>query len=64
MKEPTNTPSQVLEGHSEKIYFIKFHPLACDVLASGSYDMTVKVWDLAGHHDPITLTGHTEQASS
>lgn len=63
LKEPTNTPDQVLEGHSEKIYFIKFHPLARDVLASGSYDMTVRVWDLTKEHEPITLQGHTDQAS-
>ncbi|XP_046688777.1 LOW QUALITY PROTEIN: coronin-7-like, partial [Homalodisca vitripennis] len=64
LTEPTNSPDTVLEGHSEKIYFIKFHPLAQDVLASGSYDMTVRVWDLTRGYDPITLQGHTDQMFS
>uniref|UniRef100_A0A1B6F9M1 Coronin n=1 Tax=Cuerna arida TaxID=1464854 RepID=A0A1B6F9M1_9HEMI len=64
LTEPTNSPETVLEGHSEKIYFIKFHPLAQDVLASGSYDMTVRVWDLTRGYDPITLHGHTDQMFS
>jgi WD40 repeat protein len=59
--EPTNEPDAVLAGHSEKIYFIKFHPLAEDVLASGSYDMTVRIWDLATRTDRIVLQGHTDQ---
>lgn len=61
LAEPTNMPDSVLEGHSEKIYFIKFHPLALDVLASGSYDMTVRIWDLSREHESIVLHGHTDQ---
>ncbi|CAG2058884.1 unnamed protein product [Timema podura] len=61
LSEPTNTPQVVLAGHSEKIYFIKFHPLAKDVLASASYDMTVRIWDLATKTEKIILQGHTDQ---
>ncbi|XP_068081154.1 coronin-7 [Anabrus simplex] len=64
LTEPTNQPDTVLEGHSEKIYFIKFHPLAKDVLATGSYDMTVRIWDLASQTEKITLLGHTDQMFS
>jgi coronin-7 len=59
--EPTNEPDTILSGHSEKIYFIKFHPLAKDVLASGSYDMTIRIWDLATQEERIVLLGHTDQ---
>ncbi|KAJ9590762.1 hypothetical protein L9F63_016278, partial [Diploptera punctata] len=53
LAEPTNEPHKVLAGHSEKIYFIKFHPLAEDVLASGSYDMTIRIWDLATEEEKL-----------
>lgn len=61
LPEPTNTPDQILARHSEKIYFIKFHPLAKDVLASGSYDMTIRIWDLLSQTEKIVLEGHTDQ---
>lgn len=57
--EPTNTPAQEFNAHSDKIYFIKFHPTAKDVLASGSYDMTVRIWCLNGAEENIVLKGHT-----
>lgn len=63
LTEPTNVPEKVLEGHQEKIYFIKFHPLASDVLASGSYDMTVRIWNLASGEEKLQLHGHTDQVS-
>jgi len=64
LAEPTNMPNTVLVGHTEKIYFIKFHPLAEDVLASGSYDMTVRIWDLETQTERIVLQGHTDQMFS
>ncbi|XP_072171377.1 coronin-7-like [Diadema setosum] len=57
-------PDSVLRGHNEKIYFIKFHPLASDVLLSASYDMTLKIWDLTSSEEIITLDGHTDQIFS
>ncbi|XP_029668166.1 coronin-7 isoform X2 [Formica exsecta] len=68
--EPTNEPKHVIEAHTDKIYLIKFHPLASNVLASASYDMTVKVWDLSLLTSTetaiakITLIGHTDQIFS
>lgn len=35
LAEPTNEPESEFNAHSDKIYFIKFHPTAKDVLASG-----------------------------
>lgn len=72
LTEPTNEPKHIIEAHSDKIYLIKFHPLAADVLASASYDMTVKIWDLhplaKGESNSaiakITLQGHTDQIFS
>ncbi|XP_014488330.1 PREDICTED: coronin-7 isoform X2 [Dinoponera quadriceps] len=70
LAEPTNEPKHVIEAHTDKIYLIKFHPLASNVLASASYDMAVKIWDLLllSSADTIiakfTLTGHTDQIFS
>ncbi|XP_075212375.1 coronin [Lycorma delicatula] len=64
LTEPTNSPEKVLLGHQEKIYFIKFHPLASDVLASGSYDMTVRVWNLVTGEEKLKIEGHTDQMFS
>ena len=70
LMQPTNKPEHLIEAHTDKIYLIKFHPLASDVLASASYDMTIKIWDLeplsigATIKSRITLTGHFDQIFS
>ncbi|XP_049826168.1 coronin-7 isoform X2 [Aethina tumida] len=64
LMEPTNEPESVISAHSDKIYFVKFHPTAKDVFATGSYDMTIKIWDLATLSEKIVLTGHTDQMFS
>ncbi len=50
----------MIPGHWEKIYFVRFHPLAQDVLASAAYDMTVRIWDLETGEEKIRLDGHTD----
>ena len=49
-----------LEGHSESITTVA---IAADgkIVASGSYDRTIKVWNLAKAEEIYTLTGHSEQ---
>lgn len=64
LTEPTNEPSAEFQAHNDKIYFLKFNPVARDVLATGSFDMTVKVWDLKTFEEKICLTGHTDQIFS
>ncbi|XP_046355097.2 coronin-7-like [Haliotis rufescens] len=49
-----------LRGHMEKIYFVRFHPLARDILVSASYDMTVRIWDLTDGSEVMQLEGHTD----
>lgn len=51
-------------GHTEKIYSIKFHPLASDVLASSSYDKSVRIWDVRTGRQELGLHGHTDQVGS
>ncbi len=47
-------------GHTEKLYLVRFHPLARDVLATASYDMTVRVWDVGEADEWLQLAGHTD----
>ncbi|XP_034490878.1 coronin-7 isoform X1 [Drosophila innubila] len=61
LSEPTNTPQGELTAHLDKIYFIRFHPLAADVLLTASYDMTIKLWDLRTMTEKCALSGHTDQ---
>ncbi|KAI4463525.1 coronin [Holotrichia oblita] len=64
LAEPTNSPDREFNAHNDKIYFLKFHSTAKDVLATGSYDMTIKIWDLTTLEMKIQLEGHTDQMFS
>ncbi|XP_059617910.1 coronin-7 isoform X2 [Phlebotomus argentipes] len=64
LTEPINTPHSELVAHSDKIYFIRFHPSASDVLLTASYDMTLKLWDLVEMQERLVLHGHTDQIFS
>lgn len=61
LTEPTNQPEGELVAHSDKIYFIRFHPLAKDVLLTATYDMTIKIWNLDTLAEEHCLQGHTDQ---
>ncbi|XP_069502950.1 coronin-7 [Ambystoma mexicanum] len=64
LQETLSQPETVLRGHTEKIYSIKFHPLASDILASSSYDMTVRIWNIGTGKQELLLKGHTDQIFS
>lgn len=57
----TATHHPPLPGHTEKIYSIRFHPVASDLLVSSSYDMTVRIWELSARREALCLWGHTDQ---
>ena len=54
---------QMFLAHTEKLYSIRFHPLASDVIVSTSYDMIVKIWNLKSGSCEIELQGHTDTVS-
>ncbi|XP_078096606.1 coronin-7 [Mustelus asterias] len=64
LTQVVSEPERTLSGHTEKIYSIRFHPLASDILASSSYDMTVRIWNLSSGKEEIILRGHTDQIFS
>lgn len=61
LMETLTEPDLILQGHTEKIYSIKFHPLASDLLVSSSYDLTVRLWRLDSGEEVKLLTGHEDQ---
>ncbi|XP_017657022.1 coronin-7 isoform X3 [Nannospalax galili] len=61
LKDILTTPETVLTGHTEKIYSLRFHPLAADLLASTSYDLTIRIWDLQAGAERLRLQGHQDQ---
>ncbi|XP_054891009.1 coronin-7-like isoform X1 [Poeciliopsis prolifica] len=61
LKDTLTEPKLILQGHTEKIYSIKFHPLASGVLVSSSYDLTVRLWNLESGEQVKILTGHQDQ---
>ncbi|KAM9179564.1 coronin-7-like isoform 1-T1 [Mergus octosetaceus] len=64
LQDTLREPEAVLQGHTEKIYSIRFHPVAADLLVSSSYDMTVRIWELGGGQEVLCLQGHTDQIFS
>ena len=55
------SPHASIPGHTEKIYSLRFHPLAADILASSSYDLTIRIWDLKVGAERLRLQGHRDQ---
>lgn len=64
LQESTNVPAREFIAHSEKIHFIKFHPLASNVLLTASFDMMIKLWNLETLEEKQCLKGHTDQIFS
>uniref|UniRef100_A0A672TVS2 Coronin n=1 Tax=Strigops habroptila TaxID=2489341 RepID=A0A672TVS2_STRHB len=54
LQETLQEPEAVLQGHTEKIYSIRFHPVASDLLVSSSYDMTVRIWELSTGREALS----------
>uniref|UniRef100_A0A9J8ALL2 Coronin n=1 Tax=Cyprinus carpio carpio TaxID=630221 RepID=A0A9J8ALL2_CYPCA len=61
LTETLTEPECVLRGHTEKIYSIKFQPHASGLLASSSYDLTVRLWNLGTGEEVKRLSGHQDQ---
>ncbi|KAI8967039.1 hypothetical protein BDF20DRAFT_348639 [Mycotypha africana] len=54
------SPVLKLSGHGRKVGHVLFHPVAENVLASSSTDLTIKLWDIEKGVEKQEMTGHTE----
>jgi len=46
LTDNVTSPEISITGHKKKVGLIKFHPAANNVIASASYDRTIKVWNI------------------
>jgi WD40 repeat protein len=51
---------RTLTGHTDWVNSVAFSPDG-RLLASGSYDKTIKLWDVASGREVRTLSGHTSR---
>ncbi len=47
------TPTKTLKGHTAKVFNVAWHPYFDYILASGSDDSTIRVWDTKTVSPPI-----------
>ena len=65
LASPTHTQNLLatLKGHSSYVYSVSFSPDG-QVLASGSVDKTIKLWDVGSRREIATLKGHSSYVYS
>ena len=54
----SQTEFATLEGHTSLVSSVAFNPNGT-ILASGSYDSTIKLWNVKSKKEIATLQGHT-----
>ena len=57
-------PAQVIFEHGDSVLSVAFSPVDNTLLASGSSDGTVKLWDVVNQTDVATLVGHVGGVAS
>src|SRR5260221_375855 len=56
---PPSKQPRILTGHTESIWSVSFSPGDGCLLASGTGDRTVRLWDVASGREVRRLEGHT-----
>lgn len=53
-----------LQGHQGAVKAVAFHPQQPALLASGSHDRTIRLWDTQTQQEVRVLTGHTQAVNA
>jgi len=53
-----------LAGHDKKLHLVHFHPAAENVLATSSYDLSIRVWDVAKQTQIAGFADHPDLIQS
>ncbi|RKP39563.1 hypothetical protein BJ085DRAFT_7387, partial [Dimargaris cristalligena] len=64
LEESIDKPAVVLKGHGRKVGHVLFNPVAENVLATTSADLTVRLWDIEKGVQRQQLTGHKDSIQS
>ncbi|KAJ1974671.1 Coronin-like protein crn1 [Dimargaris xerosporica] len=64
LEESIDKPAVVLKGHGRKVGHVLFNPVAENVLATSSADLTVRLWDIEKGAHYQQLTGHKDNIQS
>jgi coronin-1B/1C/6 len=55
LKDNIRDPLVHLTGHQKRIGAMKFNPAASNILATGSYDNTIKIWDVEAQAEVLNI---------
>lgn len=64
LKETLTEPNVVIRGHDAKVNVVRFHPTARNLLATASYDWTIRYWDATTGEELKKIEGHSDQIFS
>eukprot|EP01117_Protostelium_nocturnum_P002563 TRINITY_DN1329_c0_g1_i4.p1 TRINITY_DN1329_c0_g1~~TRINITY_DN1329_c0_g1_i4.p1 ORF type:complete len:956 (-),score=442.62 TRINITY_DN1329_c0_g1_i4:269-3136(-) len=53
-------PTTVLRGHTRRVTSVDFHPLVNNVVATSSFDFTVKLFDIAAEKERASVGDHED----
>jgi coronin-1B/1C/6 len=60
LKETQQEALVTMTGHQRKVNVLRFHPVAEHIVASGSQDNAVKIWDAETGTDKVSIEDHPD----
>jgi len=64
MKESISEAAATLAGHDKKLHLVHFHPTAENIVATSSYDLSIRCWDIQKQAQVNMFTDHPDLIQS